>query len=115
MTLDRAKIRWNGWGWAAEPDPLAGREEFWPWLANAFAMPALLATPARTLDSIALPAPRLGAPGRAALAAILGPERVRQDDYDRAFHALGRSYHDLLRLRAGEFTPPDAVLYPRNE
>jgi len=115
MSFDRAKIRWNGWGWMDQPDPLAGREEVWPWLAQSFAMPTLLATPARSLEGIALPAPRLAEPGRAALIAILGSERVRQDDYERAFHALGRSYHDLLRLRAGEFTPPDAVLYPRNE
>ncbi len=39
---------------------------------------------------------------------------MRDDAYERAFHALGRSYHDLLRLRAGDLSvAPDAVLYPR--
>ena len=78
-------------------------------------MPALLATPARALDSITRAAPRLGAAARAGLVAILGEERVREGDRERAFHALGRSYHDLLRLRAGDFIPPDAVLYPKTE
>ena len=41
-------------------------------------------------------------------------DRVRDDNYERAFHARGRSYHDLLRLRAGDLaSAPDAVLYPR--
>jgi alkyldihydroxyacetonephosphate synthase len=115
MSIDRAQMRWNGWGWAGAPDPLAGRDAVWPWLAAAFGMPALLATPPRGLDSIALPQPRLGEAACAALIAVLGAERVRQDAYERAFHALGRSYHDLLRLRAGDFAPPDAVLYPRDE
>ena len=79
-------------------------------------MPALLATPARPLEDIALPAPKLTPEQIADFAAILGADRVRQDDYERAYHALGRSYHDLLRLRAGDLSvAPDAVIYPRGE
>ena len=115
MSIDRTGLRWNGWGRMDHPDPLAGRDDVWPWLAAQFAMPALLATPPRALEGIALPAPRLGDAARTAFAAILGGDRVRQDDRERAFHALGRSYRDLLRLHAGDFTPPDAVLYPRGE
>ena len=48
--------------------------------------------------------------------AILGADRIREDKYERAFHARGRSYHDLLRLRAGDLaSAPDAVVYPRCE
>ncbi len=115
MAMDRAQLRWNGWGRKDHPDPLAGRDEVWPWLAAMLGMPALLATPPRTLESITLPAPRLQPKGLAALTAILGPERLRQSAEERAGHALGRSYHDLLRLKAGQFDPPDAVLYSRNE
>jgi alkyldihydroxyacetonephosphate synthase len=115
MSIDRANIRWNGWGRSDQPDPLAGRSEVWQWLAQAFGMPALLATPPRAMESITLPAPQLNDAARAAFTAILGADRVRQDDRERAFHALGRSYHDLLRLRAADFSPPDAVLYPNNE
>jgi alkyldihydroxyacetonephosphate synthase len=115
MTIDRAKIRWNGWGWAAHEDALAGRDEVWAWLAGELGMPALLATPARPLESIALPASRLPAEARAKLAGIIGAERVKDDAYERAFHALGRSYHDLLRLRAADLSQvPDAVLYPHS-
>ena len=114
MSIDRRKISWNGWGWTAHKDALAGREEIWTWLAAELGMPSLLATPPRDLKDITLPEARLSAELREKLVAMLGQDRVRDDTYERAFHALGRSYHDLLKLRAGDLTVvPDAVLYPR--
>lgn len=115
MSIDRTKIKWNGWGWSAHQDDLAGREALWTWLAGELGMPALLATPARSLESIAIAPPRLTAEARERFTAIVGADRVRDDHYERAFHALGRSYHDLLRMRAGDLsTAPDSVLYPRS-
>jgi alkyldihydroxyacetonephosphate synthase len=114
MSIDRTKIRWNGWGWAAHKDALGAREDIWAWLAAELGMPSLLATPPRQLDDVALATPRLHTDTRAKLVEMLGPDRVRDDTYERAFHALGQSYHDLLRLRAGDLSQaPDAVLYPR--
>ncbi|HVU19901.1 MAG TPA: FAD-binding oxidoreductase, partial [Rhizomicrobium sp.] len=114
MSKDRSKISWNGWGWAAHKDALSGREEVWTWLAAELGMPSLLATPPCDLKDITLPAGRLSAGARTTLVALLGQDRVRDDDYERAFHSLGRSYHDLLKLRAGDLSvAPDAVLYPR--
>ncbi len=114
MSIDRSKISWNGWGWAAHKDALAGREEVWTWLAGELGMPSLLATPPRDIADITLSASRLPLDTRAKLVTMLGQDRVRDDTYERVFHALGRSYHDLLKLRAGDLsTAPDAVLYPR--
>jgi alkyldihydroxyacetonephosphate synthase len=116
MSVERTKIQWNGWGLAGYKNPLAAREDVWTWLAGELGMPSLLATPARPLEDIALPPTRLAPSARTAFAAIIGAERVRDDAYERAFHALGRSYHDLLRLRAGDLSAaPDAVLYPRGQ
>src|ERR1700750_1388459 len=115
MSIERDKIRWNGWGWTAHKDTVAEREELWGWLAEQLGMPALLATPARAIEDVRMPAPRLTLPIRTALIATLGQDRVRDDPYERAFHALGRSYYDLLRLRSGQLSAaPDAVLYPRS-
>lgn len=111
--MNRKQIRWNGWGWAAHKDELANREEVWSWLAGALGMPSLLATPGRSLEDIALAPSRLTSEQRAHLSNAVGPERLREDAYERAFHALGDSYHDLLRLRAGDLSAaPDVVVYP---
>jgi alkyldihydroxyacetonephosphate synthase len=114
MSIDRTKIRWNGWGWTAHRDDLSAREDIWKWLAAELGMPALLATPARPIDEITLPSSRLSPSDRNALEILVGSEQVRDDRLERAFHALGRSYHDLLRLRAGDLSiAPDLVVYPR--
>jgi alkyldihydroxyacetonephosphate synthase len=113
--IERSKLRWNGWGWAAHQDDIAACAEVWNWLAGELGMPSLLATPARPLDEISLAPSRLDPATRESLAAIVGPERVHDDKFERAFHALGQSYHDLLRLRAGDLSrAPDAVVYPRS-
>lgn len=47
---------------------------------------------------------------------ICGTENVVITDYDRASHAFGYSFSELLLLRKGEIkTPPDIVIFPRNE
>jgi alkyldihydroxyacetonephosphate synthase len=114
MIRDRSKIRWNGWGWTAQKNPLSARDEVWSWLAGELGMPSLLATPARPLDELAMPDTRLSPGERAKLVALIGADRVRDDRFERAFHARGKSYHDLLLLRSGEVgILPDAILYPR--
>jgi alkyldihydroxyacetonephosphate synthase len=61
------------------------------------------------IDEVDLPRPRLSPPGM--LEGI-----CRTDDYDRALHAYGRSYRDIVRAFRGRFDhPPDVVAHPRNE
>jgi alkyldihydroxyacetonephosphate synthase len=61
------------------------------------------------LDELQLPPPRLEPP--AALAGICAT-----DVYERAAHAYGRSYRDVVRAFRGRFDhPPDVVAHPRDE
>jgi alkyldihydroxyacetonephosphate synthase len=61
------------------------------------------------LESIELPAPRLGPPG--SLAGILSDDRR-----ERVTHALGKAYRDVVRGFRGQFDhPPDLVARPRDE
>lgn len=114
MGISREKIRWNGWGWAAHRDEAGAREEVWRWLAGELGMPSLLATPARNLDEVIIAPPRLEARDRDRFAMLVGADQLHDDVHERAFHALGKSYHDLLRLRSGDLScAPDAVIYPR--
>ena len=112
--MEQVQTRWNGWGVPGHDDPLAVNEAAWRWLAQAFAMPALLATPPRELSAITLPPSRLSEQARQRLAAVLGD--VEQGNFERARHAAGRTLIDLLALRGGDLSSaPDAVLFPRRE
>lgn len=115
MGIDRSKLRWNGWGWIDRPDDVSARDEVWTWLATELGMPSLLATPARPLEEIELPPSRLSSIDWRVLGALIGLDQQHNSKFERAFHARGQSYHDLLRLRAGDLSDaPDAVVYPRS-
>lgn len=115
MPIDRKDTRWNGWGWTKALSPVDGREAVWPWIAAALGVPALPHTPAVPLDQVQLAPSRLEARAREALIGVVGAANVRDDRFERASHARGKSYHDLLHLRAGRLDDaPDAVVYPHS-
>ena len=102
MTLDRRKLRWNGWGWAHATFELGAREPtVWAYIAEALGRDKLARSPAVPLPDIHMAGSRLDDETLANLQAITGIEHVKTDRYERAFHARGKSYLDLLRLRAG--------------
>jgi alkyldihydroxyacetonephosphate synthase len=115
MTIDRRKLRWNGWGWNEQGFDLGGREDaVWAWLRDALGLQAFEPRPAMPLESITMRESRIESSLLAELRAAVGDEQVKTDAYERAFHARGRSYADLLHLRAGNLeVVPDAVVYPR--
>ena len=52
----------------------------------------------------------------AALEKMVGEANVATDDFERAYHAYGKFFLDLVKLRYGMVeNPPDAVVYPRSE
>src|SRR3954453_20866532 len=99
--MEQLQNSWNGWGNPGYEDPLAVNEAAWRWLAQSFAMPALLATPPRDLSDIALPPSRLTEKNRDMLSMLLGRFGVRQHVFEGPRHARGRGLTDLLRLRSG--------------
>jgi alkyldihydroxyacetonephosphate synthase len=99
------------WGWGFE-DQQPAHEQVEAAAAAArehlgFA-PADVERPAR-LEDLELPPSRLQPP--ASLAEI-----CRTDPYERAAHAYGKSYRDVVRAFRGRFdSPPDAVAHPADE
>lgn len=115
MSIDRSALRWNGWGAIKHENPLPAGAPQWEWIRKTLNMSRLPDTPPVPLGEITLPDSRLSQATRDRLRAIVGGEQLRTDAYERAFHARGRSYHDLLHLRAGKLdVVPDAVVYPRS-
>jgi alkyldihydroxyacetonephosphate synthase len=99
------------WGWGFE-DQQPPHEQVVEMAAAARAhlgfAPCEVERPAR-IEDVELPPPRLSPP--AAVEAI-----CTHDTHERALHAYGRSYRDVVRAFRGRFDhPPDVVAHPRDE
>ncbi|RLC89541.1 MAG: FAD-binding oxidoreductase [Chloroflexi bacterium] len=117
--MDIPNLRWWGWGTLDQDYSLEGRPAFWPTLQKWLELPDEAIeheTLPVSLEEISLRPPRLDAPMLSSLRRLLGEETVRTDKRARVEHAYGKSYRDLIRVRAGHIpNPPDAVVYPADE
>jgi alkyldihydroxyacetonephosphate synthase len=102
-------MRW--WGWGVETDAMRLPASAQAMIEGGLGVEEPPA-PRVELEAIALAAPRLHAGVREQLASVVGADNVRDDRLARVSHAAGRSYPDLVRLRSGDVSAPDAVLYP---
>jgi len=107
MAEDRRK-HW-GWGYEHEqpaPDEVRAAAAF---LAGHLGFGATEPEQAVPLSEVSLAPPRLTVPSQ--LRSI-----CRDDAYERAFHAYGSSYRDVVRAFRGRFDhPPDVVAHPVDE
>jgi alkyldihydroxyacetonephosphate synthase len=117
--MDIPNLRWWGWGTLDQDYSLEGRPAFWPALQAWLDLPDEAIehqTPPVPLGEISLRSPRLDDPVLSSLRKLLGEEAVRLDKRARVEHAYGKSYRDLIRVRAGHvLNPPDAVVYPADQ
>jgi len=117
--MDIPNLRWWGWGTLDQGYSLEGRTAFWPtlikWLELPDRTPEHETSPV-PLDEIALRPSRLDDPVYCSLRKLLGNGTVHTDRQTRVEHAYGKSYRDLVRIRAGYVpNPPDAVIYPADQ
>lgn len=110
MAESPPRMRWWGWGDPAQPPGL-------PAHALAFLQEgvgvASRPRPPVALSRVRIEPSALGEDSLSALGEIVGREHVRCDHEERVFHAAGKGYPDLVRLRAGEpLGAPDAVVLP---
>jgi alkyldihydroxyacetonephosphate synthase len=104
-------MRWWGWGEDERAPGLPeGAEEL---LAEQFGVQGgRISTPV-ALEDVVLPEPALHELALQRLQVAVGEEHVLDDREARVRHAAGRSYPDLVRLRAGDASgAPDAVVLP---
>jgi len=117
--MDISNLRWWGWGTQDQDFSLAGRPTFWPTLKEWLDLPAEALEreiPPLSLDEISLRPPRLDDPVLSSLRKLLGDDAVHTDKLSRVEHAYGKSYRDLIRIRAGHIpNPPDVVVYPTDQ
>jgi alkyldihydroxyacetonephosphate synthase len=115
--MDIENLRWWGWGTLDQSFDLEDRTAFWPGLERMLEVPRdRKLHPPVTLEEINLRPTRLDDRRLASLCKLLGDEAVFTDQRTRVEHAYGKSYRDLVRVRAGYVPhPPDAVVYPADE
>lgn len=108
------RMRWWGWGTDGHDKPITEASE--KLLAREIGMDLSANNPPRTLQDVSIPASRLSEDDVRALGEIVGDGNVAVDHDTRVEHAVGRSYPDLARLRAGKLdVAPDAVVLPQTE
>ena len=110
MSAPDPRMRW--WGWGIDRDATSLPDEARDMLRQAFSIEDEPAPPP-SLEDVRLPDPSLPSQVRDRLGSIVGADAVRDDRLARVSHALGKSYPDLVRIRAGDASSaPDAVVYP---
>ena len=106
-----SKRRRKFWGWGfddQQPSPEEVEQAGRAAREHLGFGPAEVERPAR-LEHVELPPPRLEPPP--SLAGI-----CRSDPYERAAHAYGKAYRDVVRAFRGRFDhPPDVVAHPVDE
>ncbi len=112
--MNKSILRWNGWGLCDAPDTLGDKADgIWAWLGACTGLGTLPHTPGCSLENVVMPPVRLSLEQIQALERMMPGDRVKTDRFERAYHARGRSYHDMLHLRRGRLEQaPDAIVYP---
>jgi alkyldihydroxyacetonephosphate synthase len=111
------ETRWWGWGDINKTYPVEDRPGYIPFLAEKLDIKVeRLRVPDPKLEDLELRESRLKKKSLKALAGVVGEENVSTSKRDRAYHAIGKSYRDIIRAHAGDIpNPPDAVLFPGSE
>ena len=103
-------MKW--WGWGSEERRVDLPEKALEQLRGVLGVEARRTEPV-ALEKVELAESRLSADLTERLAAVLDANWVRNDRLTRVRHAAGKSYPDLVRMRAGQAEQaPDAVVYP---
>ncbi len=103
------RLKFWGWGYEDEGPDEEARGRLARSLGERFGRADLAPVPYPRIEELALRPPRVRAP--AGLAAVLS-----DDPWERARHAHGQGYRDIVRTLRREFgTPPDWVAFPENE
>ena len=110
MTVPGRRMRWDGWG--ERPGGGSFPEAGLKLLREELKLSGR-STPSVPLEEVGLPQSRLPDGARSALIEELGADHVDGSREARIRRSAGRSYPDLIRLRAGDASvAPDAVVRP---
>jgi alkyldihydroxyacetonephosphate synthase len=108
VVATRRRKHW-GWGFEDEQPSHPEVERAAAGIRDHLGFPGAEVERPVALEDVRLPSPRLEPPPTLA-------DICRSDTYERAAHAYGRSYRDVVRGFRGRFdNPPDVVAHPADE
>jgi len=114
MSEASPQMRWWGWGEPAEPVAVSPAGE--RLILERLGMSGWADRKPVGLEEVALPDPALPESVLQAMRVVVDDDNVRADRDARVRHAAGRSYADIVRLRAGAVaSAPDAVVSPGSD
>ncbi|MEA2474808.1 MAG: alkyldihydroxyacetonephosphate synthase [Thermoleophilaceae bacterium] len=109
MAVAARRLKFWGWGYEDQQPSHEQVREAAAGIRSHLGLEPLEPERPVELEDLELPAPRLEPPP--ALAEICS-----SDPYERALHAVGRGYRDIVRAMRGQIDhPPDVVARPRDE
>lgn len=114
MDYSREKLKWNGWGWKDKLYTFpSGEQAFCEHMKNSLGLKELPISPSKSLEELDITPCEIQGLWLDELRNIFGNSRVKTDAFERVFHARGKSFVDLLRLRKGQLERlPDVIVYP---
>ena len=118
MTMARdIETRWWGWGDINKTYPVEERPGYIPYIQEKLDIKVdKVRVPDPDFSSLEIREPRLARKALKAVAKIVGEDNASTSKRDRVYHAVGKSYRDTIRARAGDIpNPPDAVVFPATE
>ncbi len=114
--MEARAVKWWGWGWEAKSRPVEAQPVLWRYLVSRLKIDPSAVRALPRIEEVRVPPSLLSPDDAAELEKIVGEGNVSVAHADRVTHAVGRSYKDLVRLRAGAlYTAPDAVVFPEEE
>lgn len=110
------ECKWWGWGTSEKTFDIHARPDFWNYLIRHFSLPQQPILPVPREDDFSIPECRIDLQQLQTIAGIVGDNFYSTSHMERLKHAVGKSYHDLIRLRYRiDLAFPDLVVYPREE
>ena len=110
-TTDPTARRRSWWGWGYEDEAVTAEQQrsLAAAVARRLGQDDIVIRPPARLEDLSLPTPRVTPPTSLA-------EICSVDLADRAGHAYGKSFRDIVRAHRGQLDhPPDVVAFPRDE
>lgn len=109
-------LRWWGWGYEEIRYSIEKRPYFLPILQERLGIKPQIVLPIPSPEEIKLPPSRLEPEIGEQISRIVGEENWSSSHQARLFHAVGKSYPELIRIRLKQVDKaPDAVVFPGRE